>query len=425
MLGSLIVLGSIAVAITYAAIARDLDRRVAGASADLLRSHAGGGRAALLRAIHAHDITTTTGVSFALFAPDGAELAGRRDMPPPQLGWADVEMHDPIEGSDPVRTLTVPAPGGDRLTAMGNRRPLMMAQRAIGWLFVASILLVALLCSFTGWLLARYLRHRLRPIAATAAAVREGDMRHRVPVSTRGDEFDEAAAALNLMLDRVAGLMQNLRQVSSDLAHDLRTPLTRIRVRLERLRDGDVGAEAIAPLIGQVDALVDLFNAILRIAAIDGVPRSEGRVDLEAVALDVVGALSPTFAETGRTLTLSSDHDAVIAGDAAQIGAVLVNLLENVLRHAGPGAAASVLVRRGRAGVSLTVRDTGPGVPAEEASRIFDRFVRLDRSRSTPGHGLGLSLVRSVATAHDAAISVQTEAGGFAVTLTFPACRHG
>ena len=161
------------------------------------------------------------------------------------------------------------------------------------------------------------------------------------------------------------------------------------------------------------------------IAAIDGVPRSEGRVDLEAVALDVVGALSPTFAETGRTLTLSSDHDAVIAGDAAQIGAVLVNLLENVLRHAGPGAAASVLVRRGRAGVSLTVRDTGPGVPAEEASRIFDRFVRLDRSRSTPGHGLGLSLVRSVATAHDAAISVETEAGGFAVTLTFPACRHG
>ena len=92
MLGSLIVLGSIAVAITYAAIARDLDRRVAGASADLLRSHAGGGRAALLRAIHAHDITTTTGVSFALFAPDGAELAGRRDMPPPQLGWADVEI---------------------------------------------------------------------------------------------------------------------------------------------------------------------------------------------------------------------------------------------------------------------------------------------------------------------------------------------
>lgn len=426
LLLSLVVLGGSAVAISYALMARGLDRRIAEASAELLR-RGGSDRAAIVAAIRQHAIGSTTGVSFALFAPDGARLAGPSYAPVARLGWYDMELHDPVEGTDPIRILTVRTPGGDLLSIAGNRRPLMMAQAAIGWLFLASVVTIALLCAIMGWLLARYLDRRLAPIAATARAVQAGDLAQRVPVSRREDEIDMAAASLNVMLDRIAALMENLRQVSSDLAHDLRTPLTRLRTRLEGASSAADARAAIPAAIAEIDAVVRLFEAILRIAEIDGRRQSDtALVELEALALDVVGAMGEAFHAAGIDLRLRSDHDCSVTGDRAQIAAALVNLLENVLQHAGRGARARVTVRCQDDSVLMSVADDGPGVPAADLDRIFDRFVRLDRARSTPGHGLGLSLVRAIATAHGASVSAQPGEGGrgLAVTIAFP-LAHG
>ncbi len=426
LLSSIVLLGGLAVAIAYAAMNHALDRRIEAAAAGLHRAGETGGRAAMVAAIRAHDAGTASGVDLSLVAADGRLLAGSRALGASRPGWRDLSLHDPIEGTDPVRVLTLAAANGDRIAVAGNRRPLMMAQAAIGWLFLASIVMIALLCAVTGWLLARYLDRRLSPIAATAAAVRDGDLAHRVPVGPRGDEFDAAAAALNLMLDQVAALMANLRQVSGDLAHDLRTPLTRLRTRLEGVRDDAEARAAIPWAIAQIDDVVRLFEAILRIAEIDGVRRHHAEtVELEALALDVVHAISPAFAEADIDLRLRTDHDAVVAGDRAQIAAALVNLLENVLQHAGAGTSATVTVRDRGDAVVLRVADTGPGVPVAERERIFDRFVRLDRARATPGHGLGLSLVRSIAQGHGATLSAGSAgvgaAPGLAVTIVFPA----
>ncbi|KQT35430.1 hypothetical protein ASG29_03645 [Sphingomonas sp. Leaf412] len=421
-LAATLVVGGGLVAATRAGMSQALDRRIVAAGDAMVAAARRGGRAAVVAAMRRQQDNGAGAIGLALYDRDGRSIAGRGDWPMPAPGWADAVLPDAVEGGDPARLLTIALPGGDRLMVAGNRRPLLMAQQAIGWLFLASLVSIAILCAAMGWLLARYIDRRLSPIVGTATAVIGGDLARRVPVGRHGDEFDTAALALNVMLDRIAGLMANLRQVTGDVAHDLRTPLTRIRLRLERAAGGPGADAAIRAAIVQLDELVAMFNAILRIAEIEGAPAARVEpVELEALVLDVTGSMRPVFEDAGIALRVRSDHDCVVMGDRGQIAAAVVNLLENVLRHAAGGSDAQVDLRTDGGAVVLTVRDTGPGVDDRDLARIFDRFVRLDGARTEAGHGLGLSLVKAVVQAHGGTVAAARRSPGLEVTIVLPA----
>ncbi|GGB40663.1 hypothetical protein GCM10011380_32650 [Sphingomonas metalli] len=427
LFAAMLLLGGSAVLAVYAGMVHRLDSSIIRAADDLMALRARRGPAALVEAIRQREHVASDSLDVALYDRAGRLLAGRPGIVPPPEGWHDMVFPDPVEGGDPTRVLVTPTEAGGRLMIAGNRRPLLVARSVIGWLFVVASIIILLLCTLMGALLIRFLDRRLDPITRTANAVLAGDLGQRVPESGAGDEFDRAARSLNLMLDRIAGLVDNLRQVSSDLAHDLRTPLTRIRVGLERAPAPGSGgtAEAIQAAIAQIDDVVLLFEAILRIAEIDGsAGRTMTTLDLDVIARDIVETMAPAFADQAIDLVYRSGGACPIRGDRMQIAALLINLLENVLRHAPGSYRTEVGTMRGGAQVTLTVRDTGPGVPDGQLERIFDRFVRLDRSRSTAGHGLGLSMVRSVAQAHGAGVEAIND-DGLRVTLRFPLAADG
>lgn len=213
--------------------------------------------------------------------------------------------------------------------------------------------------------------------------------------------------------------MDNLRQVSSDVAHDLRTPLLKLRNQLELVGKVDGAAERA---IAQGDALLDLFAAILRIAEVEsGVTLGAlGTIDLSALALDVAETYQPAFADSGRTLDWSVEPGVAVAGDRQLLAQAMVNLLDNAQIHTPPGTHVRLTLVTDADHVRLSVVDDGPGVPAHDRTRILRRFVRGEASRTTPGNGLGLSLVAAVAAVHGGGVAVEDAGPGLRMTITLP-----
>jgi signal transduction histidine kinase len=270
-------------------------------------------------------------------------------------------------------------------------------------------------------LLGAYLRRRLQAIAGTAEAIIGGDMERRIPVGPRNDEFDRLARSLNAMLERIAGLLDNVRQVSSDVAHDLRTPLARLRNQLETGLAGDRSG-VVADAIRRVDELLSLFAAILRIAEVESgnIRALFGRVDLSALLRELAESFAPAMADQGHELSWSVDPGLVTHGDRELIAQAVINLLDNAQRHTPKGTGIRLALHAADGRVRLSVADKGPGVPVSDRELIVRRFTRLDQSRTTPGHGLGLNLVAAVARLHSAGLDFEDNRPGLVVTLDFP-----
>jgi signal transduction histidine kinase len=221
--------------------------------------------------------------------------------------------------------------------------------------------------------------------------------------------------------------MENLRQVSNDIAHDLRTPLTRLRQDLEEAQKRDLTAadlkRVIESAVGEADVLLETFSALLRIAQIEaGTRRSAFRpVDLSDVMRTVADAYAPAVEESGRAL-ISEIADAVqVNGDRGLLSQLFVNLVENALHHTQPGTAITLRLARDPVGVVAEVADTGPGIPPDERAKVLRRFYRLERSRTTPGSGLGLSTVAAIVELHHATIELRDNKPGLRVVIRFPA----
>lgn len=242
-----------------------------------------------------------------------------------------------------------------------------------------------------------------------------------------GDDLDRLAGTLNRMLDRIGVLMDSLRQVSSDVAHDLRTPLSRLRQRLEgALTSAGSVAEyqaAVEAAVAEAESLLETFSALLRIAQVEGgSPRSGFRdVDLSGVVEAVVDAFLPDAEDGGRALVSDVAPNVAMRGDQELLTQMLANLAENALRHTPAGTRILVRLGEGGDGPLLEVEDNGPGVPEEDRARILRRFYRGERSRTTAGSGLGLSLVAAVAELHDAALLLDDARPGLRISITFPA----
>jgi len=274
--------------------------------------------------------------------------------------------------------------------------------------------------------LGAYLRRRLQSISGAVEAIIGGDIRGRMPIGPRGDEFDQLAGTLNRMLVRIESLVDNLRQVSSDIAHDLRTPLAKLRNRLEEgLRDNPndlADRPVIEDAIRRVDEVLSLFGAILRISEVESAEpqRYFTTLDLSLVASELVESYEPAVRDGGRQLTWSIEPGLSVLGDRDLLSQAGANLIENALRHTPTGTIIRLSATAVGASACLQVLDNGPGVPKAERSRIVARFTRLDRSRNTAGYGLGLSLVSAVAKLHGGRLILDDAGPGLAATIELP-----
>ncbi len=353
------------------------------------------------------------------------------DLPQVEEETAPVEDEE-ADAADRLRVLTVAWPDG-KLLSVGEdlgRMPEVRRQFLRTFLLTsgaALMIALGLVLTFASRLLGR-----IEVIARTADAVSGEDMGARVPMRAngRGDDIDRLALSVNLMLDRIAGLLASVRQVSDDVAHDLRTPLAHLKQRIETALNGppdvDTYRAALEGASDKIDEVLATFEALLAIARLEA--GSQGPhfqpMDLSQVAEAVVEAFRPSAEDGGREILLSAPHPLPLRGERALITQMLANLVENALIHTPRGSTVEVRAERLGATARLVVEDDGPGVSDEERTRIFERFFRVDRSRTTPGSGLGLSLAAAVAAAHGAQIKAEDARPGLRIHVDFPLARE-
>ena len=286
-----------------------------------------------------------------------------------------------------------------------------------------------------GLVFSRTLLRRVDSVNRTARAIRDGDLSKRIALTGAGDELENLAINLNAMLDQIERLMNGMREVSDNIAHDLRSPLNRIRGRLtDALKSGaPEKEEALRSTLDDAENMITTFNALLSIARIEsgeGAGAMEA-IDLVAIAQEMVELYEPAAQDAGFVLQLKTAPTPPVRGSRSLISQAIANLLDNALKYAVGGTTIRIDIRKGAEGrVLLSVLDDGPGVPESDRDSVVKRFVRLEQSRSTPGSGLGLSLVTAIARAHRASIALgdassHAERRGLKVTIAFPPFDKG
>ena len=275
-----------------------------------------------------------------------------------------------------------------------------------------------------GLIAGRGILGRIEGMRGTAESIMSGDLSRRVPVTGSADELDRLAGSLNGMLERIEQLMTGMREVSDNIAHDLRTPLSRLRTRLEsglrEAKGGGVNREAVVGAIEETDDLIKTFNAMLSLARLEAGAAGERTVtDLGALVADATELYEPVAEEKGVHLTASIAQGVDVEADRQLLGQAVTNLIDNALKY-GAASPIEVAVRRNGVAAEIVVADHGPGVAAADRERALKRFVRLEASRSEPGSGLGLSLVAAVARLHGGTVRLEDNAPGLRVVIALP-----
>jgi len=375
-----------------------------------------------------------TEAHYQLLGPDGERLAG--NLPPVDTvpGWSWVAVpSDPTVGLEDglVRAWTERLPGGGSLLVGRNPRRLDELEDIVLSGLLWSELGTLLFGLLSGYLVSRRVLRGVATVADAAGRIGAGDLAHRIPPVGGGPEIAVIGGAVNLMLDRIGTLTDNLRQVTDDIAHDLRTPLSRLRQDLERAARSARTVEDFQAAVGQAldetDAIIATFNALLRIAQVEAQVEAQDRrdgfaeVDLSGLLLRLAEIYDPSAADAERRFRAVVEPGVRVMGDADLLGQMIANLIENALRHTQAGTALDISLSVSPRGPRLAVADAGPGIPAADRARVLGRFVRLDASRGTPGTGLGLALVKAVADLHGIALALEDAEPGLRVVLDFPA----
>jgi signal transduction histidine kinase len=411
-----------------AAFERQLDARIEAESNELVADYRAEGPGELRTTIATREGGNVKNrLGYAVFDANGSRVAGALATPKPALGWRRIQFLDARGGANRARALAVDLPDGTRLVVAADSDALEQIGRTILTLFAIAFCVVIAMGIAGALILGGYLHEKVGRIAMTAEAIISGDLLQRMSIGPRDDEFDHLSRTLNRMLDRIAGLLDNLRQVSGDIAHDLRTPLTRLRNHLERALGGpeDASAQRAALLaaIERTDEVLALFAAILRISEIEGggVRRSFARVDLTELVTELCEMHVPAIEDGGRRFSWSVQPGIAIEGDRELLAQAFINLVDNAQVHTPAAASIDVRLTREGGAVKLAVSDNGPGVPPADREQIVKRFTRLETNRSSPGHGLGLNMVAAIASVHRARLLFEDNAPGLIATLIFPA----
>ena len=375
---------------------------------------------------------------YLVTTPDGDALAGNISELPEgaldkqgwnELGYARIDEAAGSNRTALARVFTLD--GGFRLLVgvdlEEQRRVRSIMSRAALW----SAAFIIVLGVAGGWFVARRVLHRLDDINATSRSIMAGDLTRRLALAGTDDEIDRLASTTNAMLDRIQELMAGLKEVSDNIAHDLKTPLTRLRNHAEEAlrtaRGEDEYRAALERTIEESGGLIATFNALLMIARAEAgqIEMSMSEFDAAEAAHGVAELYEPVAEESGTTLGVEAAAPLPMRGNRELIGQALANLVDNALKYGGsdePGAARAVRITAQPFGdhVRFTVADNGPGIPPAERPRVLERFVRLETSRSRPGSGLGLSLVSAVAKLHAGTISLEDNEPGLKVVLDIP-----
>ncbi len=390
-----------------------------------------------LSALVAERSRLATGTLYFLADGRGNKLAGNLSRKPPELDAAHpgalFTYASASRGSGQQRTaagMATATPGGGLLILARDVEDQKRLAETIRRLFLWCFGFLTLAGLGGGMLAGRILLKRIEAVAATSRTIMAGDLARRIPLAGSGDEIDDLAGHLNAMLDRIEQLMNGMREVSDNIAHDLKTPLNRLRSRAEAaLRDdrgGEAWREGLERTIEEADEIIKTFNALLLIARLEAgaVDQSFDTFDLAATVRDVAELYEPVAEEAHLSLAVAVCEGPSVRANRELIGQAVANLIDNAIKYAaraGAEAPVEVVVAEVASGVEIRVADRGPGIASEDRDRALRRFVRLDVSRSKPGTGLGLSLVAAVARLHGGSVRLEDNGPGLKATLVLPA----
>lgn len=379
------------------------------------------------------DVLANAGQYSFTYSPDIA--FDRRNAPPPINRDEERQDHE-REGKlahAVVRTIILE---GDFRLVVGRD---IVQRRDFTQIIVRTMSLgvvgIIILSAIAGGLTARRVLKRINAINKTSSEIRSGNMSQRVPVTKRNDEFDQLAIGLNDMLDRIEQLMQGLKEVTDNVAHDLKTPLTRLRNRAEAaLRDGRTDEEhrqALESTIIESDRLISTFNGLLLIARLEAGSKSEAlsTLNLSDIVADVGELYAPVIEDAGGVLEIDIQNDISLHANRELLAQALVNLLENAIKYALNSEHANaregdekieLSLKRHAQQIQIIVADNGPGILVQDRTRVFERFVRLEKSRTETGSGLGLALVSAVVQLHKGSITIEDNMPGVRAIISIP-----
>jgi signal transduction histidine kinase len=368
------------------------------------------------------------GTVILLLAPDGSTVGGNMAAWPSGLsarrGFATITIARP-NGDEPYGVATTTLADGHRLLLGRSLASEARLTQSLRTSLLTAISLAFILALMTSFILARLISARVQNIADVAGAVAAGDLGRRVdePTAGSGDAFDAMARALNAMLGRIEALIGEIRMVTDGLAHDLRSPLTRLKARIDRLArgEGDL-SEDIAAIGNEADALLAMLEASLELSRIEaGIGRDAFvRLDVAALARDLAEMYEPLAEENGVTLRISTAEPLFVAGHRNLLSRALANLIDNALRYGNAGGVIDVAATGTTDGVALSVSDRGAGIAAAHHGEALRRFGRVDAARRVGGVGLGLSLAAAIARLHGGTLTLVDNRPGLKVVIDLP-----
>ena len=407
------------------------------AEAEVLKAEAqAGDKAALVRAVEARSRPGGPGLYY-LGDASGAKLAGNLSRLPPEiLGSAGggVFRYAPDArggGERLAAAIPVALPGGEQLIVGRDVDEQRRFASEMGTVYFLALGVLTLGGLIAGFAVSRVALKRIETVNAAARSIMAGDMSRRIAVTGAGDEFDVLATNLNAMLERIEALMSGLREVSDNIAHDLKTPLSRLRNSAEaalRETGADAYREGLEHTIEKADELIKTFNSLLLVARLEAGALEENaqRFDIGRTVRDVAELYEPVAEERGMGLAVNVKSGPQLDGNEQLVVQAVANLIENAIKYsgkpsnAGSGAAISIDLAELPDAIEIAVADNGPGIAPEDRERVLQRFVRLEKSRTEPGTGLGLSLVQAVARLHGGAVRLEDNQPGLRVVLTLP-----
>ena len=368
---------------------------------------------------------------YLLMASDGRRIAGNLATWPREvsdiLGWVRFPIDLPSGNRQATEVLghAYDLANGYRLLVGRSlyeaKRVKSAINRALGWGLALTILLGVV----GGYFTSRHLLQRVDSMSRTARRIVGGDMSQRMGLTGVEDEFDQLAESFNEMMDEIERLLEGIRTVSDNIAHDLRTPLNRLRSRIDLVLLSEADAETyrhtLEETLAEADNLLATFSALLTISHAESAARLElfEEIDPARLAADAAELYEPLAEEKGVHLTSHADPGLTMRGDRHLLFQAMANMVDNAVKYTPAGGSVSVTVAGTPEGIEVSVADSGPGIPEDARDTVLDRFVRLDATRSTPGNGLGLSLVQAVARRHSAKLFLEDNAPGLKVRLVF------